>query len=42
MAKLMVLYGPPGGPAAFEDCYANRHIPYARGLASDDAAARPA
>lgn len=29
MAKLMILYGHPRDPAAFEDYYANRHIPYA-------------
>jgi hypothetical protein len=25
----MILYGHPADPAAFEDYYANRHIPYA-------------
>lgn len=29
MAKLIILYGHPDDPAAFEDYYANRHIPYA-------------
>ena len=29
MAKLMILYGHPEDPAAFEDYYAKRHIPYA-------------
>jgi hypothetical protein len=29
MAKLVNLYGHPEDPAAFEDYYANRHIPYA-------------
>jgi uncharacterized protein (TIGR02118 family) len=29
MAKLVILYGHPEDPAAFEDYYANRHIPYA-------------
>jgi uncharacterized protein (TIGR02118 family) len=29
MAKLMILYGHPRDPAAFEDYYANHHIPYA-------------
>jgi hypothetical protein len=29
MAKLVNLYGYPADPAAFEDYYANRHIPYA-------------
>ncbi|HEY6496492.1 MAG TPA: EthD family reductase [Trebonia sp.] len=29
MATLMILYGHPDDPAAFEDYYANRHIPYA-------------
>jgi uncharacterized protein (TIGR02118 family) len=29
MAKLMIFYGHPADPAAFEDYYANRHIPYA-------------
>lgn len=29
MAKLVILYGHPRDPAAFEDYYANRHIPYA-------------
>jgi uncharacterized protein (TIGR02118 family) len=27
--KLIILYGRPDDPAAFEDYYANRHIPYA-------------
>jgi len=27
--KLIILYGQPADPAAFEDYYANRHIPYA-------------
>jgi hypothetical protein len=30
MAKLMILYGHPAVPAAFENYYANRHIPYLR------------
>jgi uncharacterized protein (TIGR02118 family) len=29
MAKLLILYGHPADPVAFEDYYANRHIPYA-------------
>lgn len=29
MPKLIILYGQPADPAAFEDYYANRHIPYA-------------
>jgi len=29
MTKLMILYGRPADPAAFEDYYANRHVPYA-------------
>jgi uncharacterized protein (TIGR02118 family) len=29
MAKLVILYGQPKDAAAFEDYYANRHIPYA-------------
>jgi uncharacterized protein (TIGR02118 family) len=29
MAKLMILYGRPADPVAFEDYYAHRHIPYA-------------
>jgi len=29
LAKLVILYGHPEDPAAFEDYYANRHIPYA-------------
>ena len=29
MAKLIILYGHPDDPDAFEDYYANRHIPYA-------------
>ena len=29
MAKLMILYGHPADPAAFEDYYASRHLPYA-------------
>lgn len=29
MAALIILYGHPTDPAAFEDYYANRHIPYA-------------
>ena len=29
MAKLVILYSHPKDPAAFEDYYANRHIPYA-------------
>ena len=29
MAKLVILYGHPVDTAAFEDYYANRHIPYA-------------
>ena len=28
-ARLVILYGHPADPAAFEDYYANRHIPYA-------------
>lgn len=31
MAKLIILYGHPDAPAAFEDYYTNRHIPYAAG-----------
>ena len=27
--KLIILYGPPSDPAAFEDYYARRHIPHA-------------
>jgi len=29
MVKVTVLYGPPSGPAAFEDYYANSHLPIA-------------
>ena len=29
MAKLMILYGHPQDPAAFEDYYFNRHLPFA-------------
>lgn len=29
MASMIVLYGPPEDPAAFEDYYANHHLPYA-------------
>ena len=29
MPKLIILYGPPDDPAAFEDYYSARHIPYA-------------
>jgi uncharacterized protein (TIGR02118 family) len=29
MASMIVLYGRPDDPAAFEDYYAHRHIPYA-------------
>jgi uncharacterized protein (TIGR02118 family) len=29
VAKLIILYGQPADPAAFEDYYASRHIPYA-------------
>ncbi len=29
MTKLIILYGQPADPAAFEDYYLNRHIPYA-------------
>jgi uncharacterized protein (TIGR02118 family) len=29
MAKLVILYGQPEDPAAFEDYYTNLHIPYA-------------
>lgn len=29
MAKLLILYGQPEDPAAFEDYYFNRHIPFA-------------
>ena len=29
MVKLVVLYGPPADPAAFEDHYANAHMPLA-------------
>jgi len=29
MAKLVIFYGHPSDPEAFEDYYANRHIPYA-------------
>lgn len=29
MPKLIILYGHPVDPAAFEDYYATRHIPYA-------------
>jgi uncharacterized protein (TIGR02118 family) len=28
MAKLLIVYGHPNGPAAFEDHYADRHLPY--------------
>jgi|SRR5271166_603782 len=31
MAKLIILYGHPADPEAFEDYYANRHIPFAAG-----------
>lgn len=31
MAKLIILYGHPADPAAFEDYYANRHLPFAAG-----------
>ena len=42
MAKLIILYGPPDDPDAFEDYYSAHHIPYASmddlraGLASAD------
>jgi uncharacterized protein (TIGR02118 family) len=29
MVKVVVLYGPPSDPAAFEDYYANTHLPLA-------------
>ncbi len=29
MATLTILYGHPANPAAFEDYYANRHLPWA-------------
>ncbi len=29
MARPIILYGQPDDPGAFEDYYANRHIPYA-------------
>jgi uncharacterized protein (TIGR02118 family) len=29
MVKILVLYGPPTDPAAFEDYYANTHLPLA-------------
>jgi uncharacterized protein (TIGR02118 family) len=29
MVKVTVLYGPPADPAAFEDHYANTHVPLA-------------
>jgi uncharacterized protein (TIGR02118 family) len=29
MAKIVILYGHPGDPPAFEDYYANQHIPFA-------------
>jgi len=29
MVKVTVLYGPPSNPAAFEDYYANSHLPIA-------------
>lgn len=29
MPKLIILYGQPDNPAAFEDYYANKHLPYA-------------
>jgi uncharacterized protein (TIGR02118 family) len=29
MVKIVVLYGPPADPAAFEDYYANTHLPLA-------------
>ena len=29
MVKIVVLYGPPTEPAAFEDYYANTHLPLA-------------
>ena len=29
MAKLVILYGHPADPAAFEEYYAGQHIPYA-------------
>jgi uncharacterized protein (TIGR02118 family) len=29
MARLVILYGHPTDPAAFEDYYASQHIPYA-------------
>jgi uncharacterized protein (TIGR02118 family) len=29
MVKMVVLYGPPADPAAFEDYYANTHLPLA-------------
>ncbi len=31
MTKLLILYGNPADPAAFEDYYISRHIPYATG-----------
>lgn len=29
MAKLIILYGHPTDPAAFEDYYTHRHLPFA-------------
>src|SRR5215469_10032439 len=29
MAKLLILYGKPNDPSAFEDYYVNRHLPFA-------------
>jgi uncharacterized protein (TIGR02118 family) len=29
VVKIIVLYGPPTDPAAFEDYYANTHVPLA-------------
>lgn len=30
MVKLIILYGPPEDPEAFEDYYANHHLPFAQ------------
>ena len=31
MARLIILYGHPADPEAFEEYYARRHIPFASG-----------
>lgn len=31
MARLIILYGHPADPEAFEEYYARRHIPFAAG-----------